>query len=317
MKKVLITLGVVIALAVVGTGIWINFGPPEQVTRTLLRLARDGAGLEAKITAIPGYQIAYLEGGRGEPLVLLHGFGGNKDNWTYVAEYLTPHFRVIAPDLPGFGDSSKPSDGRYRTRDQVDHVHAFVLALGIRSFSLGGNSMGGRIAAEYAAAHPREVQSLWLLAPGGVVSAEPSEMMRRLERGEDIPLLARTPAELDQLLGFAMTVRPYVPRPVKEYVTQRGGADYALQRKIFEGLGQEWEARPLERIVAGLKTPTRIVWGAQDRVLHVSGAEILRKVMPNAAVLILPTIGHVPMIEAPQAVAADYLVFRQVQPPIR
>lgn len=170
--------------------------------------------------------------------------------------------------------------------------------------------MGGRIAAEYAAAYPDEVRSLWLLAPGGVTSAEPSEMMRRMEQGDDVPLLARNRRELDQLMKLVMTAPPYVPGPVKHVLAQRAAADYELHKQIFHEIRAEWEQRPLEKVVAGLQTPTRIVWGVYDRVLHVSGASILRQAMPNASVLTLPAIGHLPMLEASQLVAADYLAFR-------
>ena len=72
---------------------------------------------------------------------------------------------------------------------------------------------------------------------------------------------------------------------------------------------------PLEKRVAGLKTPTLIVWGDQDRVLHVSGAEILHKLLPNSQVVIMHGVGHVPMLEQPRQTAEDYLAFRKTLAP--
>src|SRR5262249_61814458 len=87
-------------------------------------------------------EIAYLEGGSGEPLILVHGFGATKDNFTRVAAYLTPHYRVLIPDLPGFGDSSKSETASYSITQQVQWLHAFATALGVGGVHLGGAVAG-------------------------------------------------------------------------------------------------------------------------------------------------------------------------------
>ncbi|MCP3952871.1 MAG: alpha/beta hydrolase, partial [Desulfobacterales bacterium] len=107
--------------------------------------------------------IEYLEGGQGDTLLLLHGFGANKDNWTRIGKHLTPHFRVIAPDLPGFGESGKNPDGDYSISAQARFVKDFVQALGIKSFHIGGSSMGGNIAGAYASSNPETLKSLLLI----------------------------------------------------------------------------------------------------------------------------------------------------------
>src|SRR5262245_25852423 len=86
---------------------------PGPVARALLALDRAQSGLEATRIAVGDAQIAYLVGGHGEPLILVHGFGADKDNFTRVARYLTPRFRVLIPDMPGFGDSSRPEGVSY------------------------------------------------------------------------------------------------------------------------------------------------------------------------------------------------------------
>src|ERR1700710_2020288 len=82
---------------------------PAQFARAAANAERGAAGLERKETDIPGLHVVYLEGGQGKPLLLLHGFGADKDNWTRVARYLTPHFHVFALDLPGYGESAQPT----------------------------------------------------------------------------------------------------------------------------------------------------------------------------------------------------------------
>jgi len=282
---------------------------PQGAARLIVGAGRAAARLRARAIEIPGFTIAYLEGGRGEPLVLLHGIGGDKDNWTFVSLFLARRYRVIAWDAPGFGDSSPAEDGRYGVEAQVERLHAFLQALGIRRAHFGGNSMGGMIAGHYALRYPDEVQSLWLLNTAYVASAQPSEGFERIARGEPNPLFARTEDEFRQLLGFIMEKRPIMPSPLRRMVAARQVASYELNLRIFDELRAEMV--PLEDAIKGLMTPTLIVWGDCDRVFHFSSAEILHRVMPNSRVIVLPGIGHVPMIEDPQRTARDYLAFRR------
>ena len=301
------SLALLFALLIAGLGgLYLLF--PQQVAQFGMALERSRAGLTHKTLVLPDMQIAYLEGGQGEPLVLIHGFGADKDNWTRIARHLTPQFHVYAIDLPGFGESSKPADWRYRIQDQVERVHAIVAALGIQRPHLGGSSMGGHISASYAARYPDEVASLWLNAPGGVFSSEPSEMALRIQAGEKIPLLARTREEFDQVFALMFVEPPFVPSAFKQILAERAAANYELHLRIFKDI--RFDSLPLENLVNGLATPTRIVWGEQDRVLHVSGAKILAGLMPNASVLTLPATGHLPMVERREIVAEDDLSFR-------
>ena len=89
-----------------------------------------------------GQVFPYLTGGTGEPLVLLHGFTANKDNFNALSRHLTPHYTVYTPDWPGFGDSSRAPNADYGSAAQIEHRYAFVNALGLRKFHLVGSSMG-------------------------------------------------------------------------------------------------------------------------------------------------------------------------------
>lgn len=287
---------------------------PEAFTRILAGLGRRRAGLVRKeIVLAGGLRYVCLEGGAGEPLMLLHGFGGSKDNFVAVARFLTPHFRVIIPDQIGFAESSHPADGDYSPAGQAGCLHALAEALGIGRLHLGGNSMGGQIALAWAARHPEEVASLWLLDPGGLSSAPQSEMMQAMAAGGRNPYLIDSVDQFAAMVRFAMSRPPRLPRPVLKVLARDAIRHRGLQERIFATI----RADSVEARIAGLATPTLIVWGEQDPVWHVGGAQVLRRLLPNASVVIMPGIRHVPMMEDARQCARDYLQFRGSRPDAR
>ncbi len=308
----------ILILLVVAVFAGLYFLAPARLADTAASLERMRAGLQRSELDIPGFHIVYLEGGAAgaPPLLLLHGIGADKDNWTRIAVKLTPRYRVYAVDLPGFGESSKLAGASYRIEDQVGYVAAIVAALKLDTFDLGGNSMGGWIAGAYAVAHPGQVKSLWLLDPGGVSTARDSEMITRIKAGEPIPLFAKTPAEFGQLMHFVMEQPPFIPAPVAAVIAERQAKNYPLNLAIFKQLREHSTMldTQLAALTPPLATPTLIVWGDHDRALHVSGAEILHGLLPNSQVSIMANIGHLPMLEAPGDTAAAYLKFREALP---
>lgn len=282
------------------------YGAPETALVGIQQAMRWHAGLVRKEFDVAGIRHVYLEGGRGEPLVLLHGFGGEKDSFTKVSAYLTSHYRVIIPDAPGFGESAKPENISYAVDDIVLRTHAFIQQLGLEMISLGGNSMGGYIAAAYAAKYPDEVASLWLLAPGGVASA-PASALALYNQQQQRSLSASNADEFRDTLKFVVSKPPALPQPVLRILSERAAANHALHEKILK---QIQASTPLEVRLQNLATPALIVWGDEDRVIHPAAAQIVQRLLPNSQVRIMPGIGHLPMIEdAPQA-ARDYLDFR-------
>lgn len=309
LKAFLLLLALTIAVYV---GLY--FLAPKKIADTAMSLERMRAGLQRSEMNIDGFHIVYLEGGPqgAPPLLLLHGIGADKDNWTRVAATLTKRYRVYAIDLPGFGESSKPADARYRISDQVERVALVASKLGLTRFHLGGNSMGGWISAAYAIAHPDQVQSLWLLDPAGMMSADDSEMTKLLAAGMPPPLFARSAQDFGRLMQFVMQKPPFIPAPVRQVLIDRQIANYALNETIFGEIREQSGAldATLEALQPPLATPTLIVWGEKDRVLHPSGAAILHRLLPNSQVLMMAGIGHLPMLEAPGRAAQDYLAFR-------
>jgi pimeloyl-ACP methyl ester carboxylesterase len=111
---------------------------PERATRFVVDAERQRSGLVRKEIDLPGgLHFVYLDGGQGEPLMLLHGFGANKDNFVRVARFLTPHYRVIVPDEIGFGDAALLRRGRLRPVRSGGTAAQLAQALGIKRIHLG------------------------------------------------------------------------------------------------------------------------------------------------------------------------------------
>src|SRR3546814_13676834 len=106
-------------------------------------------GVERKTLQIPGFEIAYLDGGSGEPLVMVHGIGADKDNWAQIAPFLRGTGRLIALDLPGFGDSGKPTDDDYSIVAQADRPGQFIAVLKLPPAPFPGNSTGAPVVLEF------------------------------------------------------------------------------------------------------------------------------------------------------------------------
>lgn len=283
----------------------------ENVGPTLKEQAfareRSLAGLVRKETTLAdGTRMVWLEGGTGAPLVLVHGFGADKDNFTRVARYLTPHYRVIVPDLVGFGESSHRADVDYRYAAQAERLHAFVQSLGLSRIDIGGNSMGGGIAMSYAAQHPAEVASLWLIDCAGIAAAPPSELVKIVTTTGENPLMITKESDYPAFLHFVMSDPPWIPGSVMDVLARERIANQALERQVFRQIATD----SVDAAIKGLPTPTLVTWGEDDRALSVGTVPVLRTLLPNAQAVVMPRIGHAPMIERPEQSAQDYLRFR-------
>ena len=305
MRIIKIVLALIIICILAGIGFF--YLAPEKTTKLLIDIERKRSGLMRKEITLPGeLHYVYLEGGQGEPLVLLHGFGANKDTFIRVARFLTPHYRVIIPDHIGFGESSHPQNANYSAGVQAVRIRTLAQALGVTKLHLGGNSMGGQISMMYAALYPDEVESLWLLDPGGVWSAPSSGLREIIVKTGENPLMARSKDEFAKIFAFVMADPPFIPRPMLNVIAQERIHNYELEKRIFK----EITADSAEKYVTGLKTPTLIVFGDKDRVINPATAEVLHKLMPRSEVIIMKGLGHLPMIEQPRKSAEDYLKFR-------
>jgi len=179
-KKVILFIAAAMVLAIATT---LFFAAPSLLFNRFIDAQRKNSKLTIKSVDIPDFEIVYAEGGAGDTIILLHGFGGSKDNWLDFAKNFTTHYRVIIPDLPGFGESSKPENAKYGIMSQVERVHLFAEQLKLTKFHLVGYSMGGNIAGNYAAAYPQMVVTLALFDSARVIAPVKSELDLLLEKG--------------------------------------------------------------------------------------------------------------------------------------
>lgn len=314
MRRVLIVLALLVVGLLVGL-IGFDYLAPETAARWGVNMERSRSGLVAKTITVNGLDIAYLEGGfadkDAEVLILVHGFGADKDNFTRVSAQLTPQYHVIIPDLPGFGESSKPEEADYRISAQAERVHTFAQALGVKRAHLGGSSMGGAIITAYALMYPDETASLWLLGPAGLAKAFESELGKTIAETGKNPLLAQTPEEFLDIMQFVMSKPPFFPHSIKYVLGERAAANYSLHARIFEQLNDPDQAHPnFDDLIQNIPAPTLVVWGNEDRALNYEANAVYKAKMPHAEVIIMQGIGHLPMVEAPAQSAQDYLAFR-------
>ena len=301
MKKVLIAVLVVIVALVIG-----YYAFPEKVAGYMIDAARSKAGLIKKEIKIDDHNIVYLEGGKGPTILLLHGYTGNKDNWTLFAPYLTKDYHVVIPDIPGYGDSSMIEAASYDLSSQMSRLHKFAQALELKKFHIVGNSMGGFFAGTYAVRYPDEVISLGLFNAAGVKSLEKSIVMKMAEKGEN-PLVLKDASDLPRLMDLVFVKQPTLPYPIVKVMINTSLAN----RKFYEKERKELFADlfSLEKDLPKIKAQTLILWGEQDKIIDVSSVPVFEKGLKNHKTVIIKDCGHVPMIEKPQETAAHYIDF--------
>ena len=304
MKRVLLYLLVVVAGLI---GLMAMF--PQEVTQWALYAERTRSGLTHETVVVDNETWHYLEGGpaEAEVLLLLHGFGGDKDNWTRFSNSLTDTYRVIAPDLPGFGESARHPDWDYSLPPQRTRVNRFAQVLGLEQFHVVGNSMGGQLAALYTLEYPEQVLSMALFNNAGIFAPNESDMLRAVKKGEN-PLVINSVEDFDRLIAFVSHKEPFVPWPVKGVLAQMALDHAEFNQYIFDFIASDRDS-DLEPKLSSINDPVLILWGENDRVLDVSSVDVMQPLVPHAEIVIMKDTGHVPMLERPAATAAHYLEF--------
>jgi pimeloyl-ACP methyl ester carboxylesterase len=272
----------------------------------LIGLERFTSGLKRRVIQVGDHRVVYSEGGDGEPVVLLHGFGASADSWNRFAKPLTKRYHVIAPDLPGWGQSTRLEAESYGYTQQVERLHQFVTQLGLKRFHLLGHSMGGFLASAYAARYPEEVITLGLICPHGVTEPQASDLAKSVAAGDNW-LVARSLPEFDRLLNGVFARRPYMPKSVFRLMATHAIRGSVKSEKIFTEM--QTNDPPLVERLGQIHAPTLILWGDKDRVLDISCAEVFCQGIKRSELLVLNDSGHMPLIENARECATAWMNF--------
>ena len=304
MKKIL-GYGSLVIVAFVFLLVLFYFLFPESVFKLAIDAQRRVAGLVKQSVQVDDHRIVYLEGGKGETVVLLHGFGGSKDDWPLFARHVKG-FHLVIPDIPGFGESSQVPADSYSFESQIGRIDRFMVVLKLDQFHLAGNSMGGAFTAAYGAKHPEKVLTLALLDPAGAPSENKSEVARQLEQGNN-PLLVHNAADFDKLMALIFAKTPPIPAPFKRILAADMIAHAVFNKKIWN----DWqpEKYSLAAVLPLIQAPVLIIWGDQDKVTDIGGVAFLEKNLKKHKVVIMKDTGHLPMFEKPEETARAYMSF--------
>lgn len=303
MKHILIVL---IALLLLGGVAYCWF--PGLVLACAKHAVRWWAGLARHEVQVDDHRWVYLAGGKGEPIAFVQGFGADKDGWGTFLLGFGKSYRLIAPDLPGFGESSQVDSDSYDVPSQVNRLNHFVETIGLDSFHMVGVSMGGYISAYYASEYPEKVKSLALIDAAGVNSRISSYAWRLYKEDGKNLLLYKTAQQFDEFMSALFYRPPWIPRQFKDYFVQKRARNYDFYEKIANDImtgGMDL----LERRLPKIQAKTLIIWGTNDRIIHVSSVEKFERGIKNGRTVIIDHCGHVPFLEKPKETKRAYRRF--------
>jgi abhydrolase domain-containing protein 6 len=284
-------------------------GFEDKLFNLALSVERQRSNLTLKTLRIDQENIVYLEReGRGETVVLLHGFAANKDTWLRFVRYLPKQYRVLVIDLAGHGDRSEVME--MGSPFDVGHMKAdfsrITNRLGVEHFHLAGNSLGGYVATFYARENPHKLITLGLFAAAGVWSPKPSDFQLALEK-ESNPLLVDSPQGFDQLMDLVFYEKPWTPWPVRSVLERELIKKYGFYKKMWDDI---WRSRKdVAAFLPEIKIPVFLLWGDKDRILDVSSVAVYQKYLPDVQTRIIEDCGHGLIIEKPEEAANAYAKF--------
>lgn len=310
MKRILLSLLGLIAIALIGLFIW-GYAPDTDPQAMRAKYANAASQF---IKAEPGLKVhVRVEGNPTAPaLLLLHGSNASLQTWEPWVARLGKDYRIVSLDLTGHGLTGPHPKRDYNVATTVGVVDAVMTKLGLNSFALAGNSMGGWVSWNYALAHPDKVSALILVDAAGAPDSEPTA----------IPIgfkLARSPALRPVLKVF--TPRAIIAKSLDQTMTVKAPLTEAAIDRYWELLrypgnreatgdrGDVKRSPATPEQMKRLTMPTLIMWGAEDKLIPVRAADWFADAIPGAQKVIYPKVGHIPMEEVPDQSAADVRAF--------
>jgi len=264
----------------------------------------------SKFIEVDGMKVHYQRLGKGHPFVLVHGFSGHTWNWRAWMKHLPNDFELIVMDLPGFGLTGPHPKGDYSSEMSIKFLDDFLTKIGVDTFHLAGNSMGGGIAWRYTLAHPESVKKLVLIDAGGYPkkSKETIAGFKILQYPIFHPLITKiTPRAIikESLEGTYIDQSFATEKEVDLYmdmIRREGNRKVLIDRMKVPRVDKSGEIKKIDK-------PTLIMWGDKDIIIPVDNAYKFQKDIANSKLIIYENVGHLPMDEVGEQSAKDVRQF--------
>ena len=283
----------VVAIAIVGVWLWTPDRPRAALQSKYQASAADTVSVENVRLHVRD------SGAKSAPsVIMLHGFGSSLHTWEPWAEALKNEYRVIRLDLPGSGLSEPDPTGRYDDQRTMDLILALMDRLAVARAAFVGNSIGGRIAWNFAAHHPERVTRLVLISPDGFASRGFS-----YDKKPDVPAMAHVMryilpksmvrSSLAQAYGDPSLLTDVTVDRYYELMLAPGSRGALIARM------EQTILRDPVPLLRRVQVPVLLIWGDRDKMIPVGNAADYVREMPQAKVVTFPALGHVPHEEAP------------------
>ena len=282
---------------------------PFLLVRGEFARQRVAAGLSRGTVEVAGHRWSYAYRDADAPdaptVVMLHGFTGSKENWYPLAAALGGRYRVLIPDLPGWGESERKPGAVYGFTEQAANVEAFIRALSPgKPVVLLGHSMGGGIAAVAAARYPREIAKVGLLDAAGVRFKDNAFGLDVLA-GRN-PFAVEDEASLKRYIDIVFhdaRAKPWLPWPASTALIRKRRADAGFEQDVLARIGRSEDSLLPGQEAASIRQPTLLLWCRQDAVIDASALELYAQRIPQARKVLLDGCGHMSLMERPAEVA--------------
>jgi pimeloyl-ACP methyl ester carboxylesterase len=306
MRWVLRLFLVLVALVIlVPLGAWLWLRAPDIPQAELEARYTDGSSHFAELSQ--GIRIHYKDEGEGPVLVLIHGGGDNLWSWDGWAAALKSRYRILRVDLPGHGLTQVPPGDQLDLAASADLIAALADKLGITSFAVAGNSLGGLVALNLAVHHPTKLNALVLVDSAGFPkppsSKQPPLAFKLLQYSwarAVLKTIDNKPLIIDSLKNEVGN-----PEVITDAIVNRW-ADLQRAPGHRDILLGSWDIKPpSEDELRKISVPTLVLWGELDPVVDVSSGKKFAAAIPGARLVVYPQVGHLPQIEAPKISADD------------
>jgi pimeloyl-ACP methyl ester carboxylesterase len=260
--------------------------------------------IKAVFGKVGDHNIRYLESGSSDKMIiLLHGLGASAERWLPVIPYLAEHYRVIAPDIIGFGLSEKPTVD-YTVEFFAKFLDDFINHIYVENpINIIGTSLGGRISIEYAIQNPQNIEKMILVAPAGI-NEEPTEALHSYIQAALHPTIEDAKKAFLMMAGNNRVIEQDV---ISDFVNRMLLPNSRLSF-MSSLLGLKKSTLTQERL-GEILTPTLIIWGKDDRVIPIKNATWFYTSIKNSRHLEMENCGHAPFVEEPELFSKFVLQF--------